>query len=71
MWWFLAGFLIGETAGMLTAAIVEGSADRYMEWRKQKNEQKRIRDRSEHHSGSDGGAGRDDNAEGKQDGLEC
>lgn len=47
IWWFMPGFV----AGMITAAIVSGAADKIAEWRKRRHEQKSIRDHY-HHRGS-------------------
>ena len=56
-WWIIAAFIAGEAAGLITAAIVSGRLDDYMEWRKRKNGKKTILDRfdcaDDDHRGAD------------------
>lgn len=43
--WIIAAFIAGEMAGLITAAILTGKADDFVEWRKRRHEQKKFRDR--------------------------
>ena len=49
IWWFMPGFV----AGMITAAIVSGAADKIAEWRKRRHEQKSVLDYYRHSGSGD------------------
>ena len=46
-------FVAGLLAGLITAALISGLADRITEWRKKKHEQKSVRNNHYHRGGGD------------------
>jgi hypothetical protein len=57
MGWVVVAFVAGEIAGLITAAIISGTADRIREWRKQRHERKKFQDYYRRIGNGDRGAG--------------
>lgn len=64
--WTIGAFIAGELAGLVTAALISGLADRINERRKRKHEQEDIRNFYQRTGGGDHGDGRDRGGEGER-----
>ena len=64
--WTIGAFIAGELAGLVTAALISGLADRMNERRKRKHEQKNIRNFYLRTGGGDHGDCRDRGGEGER-----
>ena len=67
--WTIGAFIAGELAGLVTAALISGLADRMNERRKRKHEQENIRNYYQRVGGGDHGDGRDRIGDGKREDL--
>ena len=64
--WTIGAFIAGELAGLVTAALISGLADRMNERRKRKHEQEAIRNYYQRTGGVDHGDGRDRGGDGER-----
>ena len=62
-------FVAGLLAGLITAALISGLADRVTEWRKRKHEQKSVLDFFQRTGGGDHHAGRAEHGAGQESDL--